>query len=285
VTQANKPHVSHILACIVYEPVDCTVDLVRNLNRLAPESLVALYVDQRYLDVYAQQWPSEGVRSALIPGTRPVPMPGLLPVLHGVYFDILRWADSEFVFDALTIVDSDQLLVSPGFARRILSFLDEHPSVGLLGSAHVHERQGPDSRYYQARKAHEEIRVWYPFLAQFDAWQSSFVHYSFWPSLAVAGRAVKGVLECVDSMPSLRSLLQQTKISALNEVLVPTIVRLLGWGLAPSPASFRYTRWRKPLSFPELRAAMADHNCYWIHPVTRDYDDPVRTFIRRTVGY
>jgi hypothetical protein len=277
--------VPHILAAIVYEPVDCAVDLVQNLNRLAPESLVALYVDARYADEYARRWPRRGLRAVMIPETRAVAKPRRQPMLHEAFFEILRWAHECCRFDALTMVDSDQLLVSAGFADTVARFLRAHPRVGLLGSASVQERQGPDSRFYLARRAYEELDLWRPFLAEFRDWESSFVHFSFWPSIVVPGRVVGELLGCLDSSAALRALLDGTQTSAINEVLLPTMVRLLGWQVAPSPASFRYCRWREPLTLEEAAAALADPSCYWIHPVTRTYDDAVRSFVRDAVGY
>jgi hypothetical protein len=278
--------VPNVLACLVHEPFDCAVDLVRNLNHLAPESLPIVYVDHRHHQRFARRWAGLGLRAVLHPEPRPVPVRGTLARTWWFALDVMRLARRLCRFDALTIVESDQLLVKPGFTRAVLAALERHPRCGLLGSSQAGVRQGPASELDIARRAHAELPAWRPLLERFPGWDRSFVQYSFWPSLVLSGRAVDELVRWTDAegggAPD--RLLAASRITAVTELLLPTLVHLLGWDLLPSPASYRHCHWRQALTGADVRAAVAEPDAFWLHPVPRTLDDPVRALVRALHG-
>jgi hypothetical protein len=278
--------VPNVLACLVHEPFDCAVDLVRNLNYLAPESLPIVYVDRRHLETFARRWSRERLDALLHPDPRPVPVRGTLARTWWFALDVMRFALGICRFDALTIVESDQLLVKPGFTRTVLSTLERHPRCGLLGSSLVGVPQGPSSHLAIARRAHAELVTWRPLLEGFPGWERCFVHYSFWPSLVLAGSTVSELVRWIDTSAgsTLDGLLSGSGITAVAELLLPTLVRLLGWDLLPSPANYRHCHWRRALTEADVRAAVAEPDVYWLHPVPRVLDDPVRSQVRALHG-
>src|SRR5262249_10139169 len=60
----------------------------------------------------------------------------------------------------------------------------------------------------------------------------------------------------------------------------PTLAALLGFRIARSPDSYRYLRYRYPYSWNEVESACAQPDAYWIHPIARRHDDPLRVAIR-----
>lgn len=215
-----------------------------------------------------------------------MPVRGTLARTWWFALDVMRLARRLCRFDAITIVESDQLLVKPGFTAAVLRALERDPRCGLLGSSQAGTRQGPLSPLTIARRAHAELPAWRPLLERFPRWQRSFVHYSFWPSLVLSGRAVDELLRWTDSdagdAPD--RLLAASRITAAAELLVPTLVHLLGWELRASPANYRHCHWRQPLTEVDVLAAVAEPDVYWLHPVPRTLADPVRSLVRALHG-
>jgi hypothetical protein len=278
--------VPNVLACLVHDPFDCAVDLVRNLNHLAPESLPIVYVDRPHLEPFAERWAGEGLRAVLHPDPGPVPVRDTLARTWWFALDVMRLARRLCRFDALTIVESDQLLVKSGFTRAVLAALEGHPRCGLLGSSQAGVRQGPRSPLAIARRAHAELPAWRPLLERFPGWNRSFVQYSFWPSLVLSAGAVDELLRWIDAGGggAADRLLAASRITAASELLLPTVVHLLGWDLLPSPANYRHCHWRQALTEADVRAAAAEPDVFWLHPVPRTYDDPVRSLVRALHG-
>jgi hypothetical protein len=274
------PYVPNVMACLVHEPYSCAVDLVRNLEHLAPESAVVVYVDRPHLEGFAERWPGERLRAVLHPDPRAVPVRRGLARTWWFAVDTMRFALDRWRFDALTIVDSDQLLVRSGFTETILAALRRHPRCALLGSQRTGTRQGSDSELLLARRGHEELALWRPFLDQFPGWEDRFVQYSFWPSMVLAGRAVPDLVRWADADPGFEAVLAESRITAVIELLLPTLLVLLGWEIRPSPASFRHCHWREALTVEEVRRALTEPDCFWIHPVPRMPGDAVRTLVR-----
>ena len=150
------PSFRNVFACLVHENTECVVDLVRNLRHLDPTSAVLLYNgsrDPHWLDS-APTFDRAG--AALHPAPRPMQWGRL----HDFAIDCMRYALAHLPFDAITIVDSDQLAMRPGYSERLAAFLAEEPGVGLLSNSP--ERQGPATRVQPARVAHGEIDLWRP---------------------------------------------------------------------------------------------------------------------------
>ncbi|MFL6290840.1 MAG: hypothetical protein ACJ759_08100, partial [Thermoanaerobaculia bacterium] len=104
------PALRNVFAVLVHERPDCVADLVRNLCHLDPGSQVLLY---------------NGGGRTLLNGLAPegaVIHPGPRRMewgkLHGFALDCMRFAlDHWPELDTLTIVDSDQHAVRPGWSE------------------------------------------------------------------------------------------------------------------------------------------------------------------------
>lgn len=110
----------NIFACLVHEKPDVVWDLVCNLRCLDPASSVLLYNNSGDPSLL------EDGRFHADPQVIVYPEPRLhrYGVLHGYMLDCMRWACQNLEFDTLTNVDSDQLLLRPGYTERLTQILD-----------------------------------------------------------------------------------------------------------------------------------------------------------------
>src|SRR5262249_26546498 len=75
--------------------------------------------------------------------------------------------------------------------------------------------------------------------------------------------------------------LSVSEIWATEEVILPTLTALLGFEIVKNPASYDFVQYRVAYSVAQIEQAMERNDCYWIHPVPRDYDNPIRQTVRR----
>jgi hypothetical protein len=78
----------------------------------------------------------------------------------------------------------------------------------------------------------------------------------------------------------LQGILSRSSIWATEEILLPTLVALLGHRSERGPSSYDYVLYRPPYEGPEIEAAMAREDVFWAHPVPRQYQDTFRAGIR-----
>lgn len=136
------------------------------------------------------------------------------------------------------------------------------------------------ARHAPRRTALQEIGAWLPFLAKFESGVRHFPQWSFWPATVFSRRAVHGVLTLVDTDPGLRSLMEHCRICAAEEVILPTLVSLLGLDMVPTPFDDTVVRFRAEFSLDVLAESLDRENRFWMHPVPRRWDDPLRAGIR-----
>jgi hypothetical protein len=179
----------------------------------------------------------------------------------------------------MTIVDSDQLALRAGWPARIRGCLDQERDVGLLGNQA--QRLPPSTDNAAAITAWREVELWRPFLNRFQDGEEKFVHWSFWPGTVISGDAARALVDRFDHDDELRAILGQSHLWVTEEILFPTLTALLGFRVARSPDNYRYLRYRYPYSWTELQSAFADPDAYWIHPIPRQPDDPLRVAIRQ----
>ncbi|QRK06071.1 glycosyltransferase [Archangium violaceum] len=263
----------NIFACLVHESRECVIDLVRNLHHLDPDSRILLYnggCDTTLL----QSFPFERYNAIVHPSARPMKWGWL----HDFALDCFRFALEHHPFDTMTIVDSDQLGLRPGYSAFLGEFLSQNPGAGLLGNVQTPNDPGPLAA--PALHARKELELWRPFLRKFPDGESKFVHWTFWPSTVFSADAARDLVTLWDTDSQLRDLLQRSRIWATEEVLFPTLVALLGHRVLTSPCHYDVVRYRVRYTVPQLEAAMARRDSFWAHPVPRRYDDPLRTHVR-----
>jgi predicted O-methyltransferase YrrM len=77
----------------------------------------------------------------------------------------------------------------------------------------------------------------------------------------------------------------RSKIWATEEVLLPTLVSLLGYTIAESPCSYDCVKYRAQYSVQQIDSALHKQDVFWVHPVTRQYGDALRKHIRTRMNH
>ena len=269
----------NIFACLVHENQACVVDLVRNLRCLDPSSVVLLYNGGQDPDLLNHGFPFERYGAVVHPSPRPLAWGRL----HDFAVDCMKFAAGRFAFDTLTIVDSDQLAVRPSYSDCLSRKLAGSPKIGVLGNAPY--VQAPHTRVGPAEAALKEIDLWRPFLRRFPHGEEKFVYWCFWPSTVFTADAARDLVPLFAADHELREILDRTRIWASEEVILPTLAALLGYEVAANPCSYEYVRYRAPYTLAQIDAAVSQPDVYWIHPVPRIYDDPIRKHIRERLSH
>jgi hypothetical protein len=271
---AAPPSIRNVFACLVHENLECVVDLVLNLRHLDPPSTVLLYNGSAEPQFLTGTFPFERFGVALHPSPRPM----YLDRLHDFALDCMRYALVHLPFDTLTIVDSDQLAVRPGYSARLAAFLAEERGAGMLSNNTL--REGPEVTHVSVKSAFAEIDLWRPFLERFPDWESKFVHRTFWPTTVFTEGAARALVTLCDRDAQIQEILRGTKIWATEELILPTLVALLGFRIAANPCSYDFVRYRTPYSIQQIDAAMCRRDVFWAHPIPRRHEDPLRRHIR-----
>ena len=76
-----------------------------------------------------------------------------------------------------------------------------------------------------------------------------------------------------------------TRIWASEEIILPTVAALLGYEIAINPRSYDYVQYRVSFTVRHIEAALDRGDVFWVHPVPRRYDDPLRRRIREQWNY
>ena len=266
--------VRNLHACLVHESPECVLDLVRNLRRLDPASTILLYDGSPAAGLLRSTFPFERYGAVVHPSPRPM----CWGRLHEFALESMRFALANLPFDALTIVDSDQLASRSGYSDRLDQALAAHPKAGVFSN--VTAVLPPGSRVGPAPAAFQELDLWLPFLRRFPRGEEKFPHWSFWPSTVFTAAAARDLTHLIDTDPLLPDLLQRSRIWATEEIVLPSLAVLLGYEVAPKPTSGDFVRYREVYSSSDIEQALQRPDVYWIHPVPRRYDDPVRSRIR-----
>jgi glycosyltransferase involved in cell wall biosynthesis len=270
---ARRP-AHNVYACLVHEARDCVIDLCRNLRKVDPESTILLYDGGHDRALLAPDPVLESLGAVVHPSPRPMRWGSL----HDFALDCMRFAQVSHPFDTLTIVDSDQLALRPGWTARIQEYLEREPGVGLLGNQA--ERLLPHTDNAAALTAWQEVDLWRPLLRRFPGGEDKFVHWSFWPSTVFSADAARALVQLFDDDEQLREILGRSHLWVTEEILFPTLTALLGFRVARSPGSYEFMRYRHPYTPHELESAFARPDAYWIHPIPRQHEDPLRAAIR-----
>src|SRR5690606_6009616 len=130
-----------------------------------------------------------------------------------------------------------------------------------------------------------EYELWKPLLQSFPQGEQKFVHWTFWPSTVIFKDVMHDLLKLFDENIQLKAIMQQTRIWATEEIILPTLISLLGFEIVQNTCSDSYVQYRKDYTDEDAAAAMNITDAYWIHPVKRDCNDSARKFIREEFHY
>src|SRR5665213_3603909 len=274
---ADQPFlIKNVYACLVHEQKDCVLDLVHNLHYHDPTSVILLYNGGTDKELLAGR--SDLEKYGVI--FYPTPVSQKWGYLYLFAVQCMEFAVANLAFDTITFVDSDQLCLRPGYVQYIGEYLNSRKNVGMLSSM-PHKVENDNLLVHPATQAFREYNLWKPFLKNFDKGESKFVHWTFWPSTVFTHDAARDLVHLIKSNNQLRSILQNTKIWASEEIILPTLTSLLGYEIALNPCSYTFVKYKKEFTIGEASEALNQTDAYWIHPVKREYNHPLRNYIRQ----
>ncbi len=274
--------IKNVYACLVHEDEDSIIDLVRNLHYHDPDSIILLYNGGANAKLIQSDFPFEKFGAVL----HPQPVPVKHGYLHTFALKCMEFALDNFSFDSITMVDSDQLSIRSGYSEYIGQFLSAKANVGMLSS--LPERVTPghtNPSVWPAVQAFKEYELWKPFLQKFPNGESKFVHWTFWPSTVFAKDAVKDLVKIFNEDMLLQQIMTASKIWASEEVILPTLVKLLGYEILLNPCSYEFVKYQKTYNLQELNNALNKTDAYWIHPVERKYENELRKYTRQQFNH
>jgi len=269
----------NVFACLVHESQECVIDLVRNLRHLDPDSVVLLYNGGKDEGLLNHSFPFAAYGAVVHPKPRPMEWGRL----HDFALDCMQFALEQIPFDALTIVDSDQLAARPGYSEYLGRFFAATPEIGLAGNCPT--VQPRNTRVGPAVAAFKEIDLWRPFLSRFQGGVEKFVHWTFWPSTVFSGAAARDLTRLFATDQQLQDIMSRSQIWASEEIVFPTLVALLGYQVVHNPCTYEYVKHRVAYSPRDLDVALSRPSVFWIHPVNRQYGDRLRGYLRRRLDH
>jgi hypothetical protein len=260
----------HVFACLVHERAECVVDLIRNLQFFEPGSAVMLYDGSaRSLSEHTSTFEALGATVCQAPRRQ------TWGRLHESVFDCLELGRERFGFDAMTFVDSDQLLAGRGYAAAVRTTLEREPGIGVIGTPNPSLGEP-----WVTVSERREQEIWRPFLDRYPhGLEQQFpAHWIFWPGTVITGDAAAALSE-LRTDPVFRALLAQSHFAS-EEIAFSTAAAALGFKVVPKPWR-DIIRWRRPIRVAEAEDALADPDCFWLHPVPRDLEHASRAFVRQ----
>jgi hypothetical protein len=256
----------------VHEKTDCVFDLVRNLRFFDPDSPIVVYDGSGGGALLLDSDALEKLGAVAYPAPKRMDWCRA----HVYMFDCLEYALDHYEFDALTAVDSDQLLIRHGYTTAVRKALAARPRAGLLATPHPTNLPQNRTPIPPDREQWESMRALFGYRGkqQLPIW-------TFWPGTVFTGAASAAICALRDD-PTLAEVLENSNVhTATEEVVFSTLAALLGYEVAQKPWDDRFLRWRPALRSEEVAVALRDPACYWLHPVRRDRDDPARAYLRR----
>jgi hypothetical protein len=265
----------NVFACLVHEKEDCILDMIHNLQFFDPSSIILLYNGGQNPQLFKDQ--PEFEKPGVV--VHPHPSPQKHGYLHQFAIDCMEYALENFAFESFTIVDSDQLMLRPGYTGYIQGFFKKNKQLGLL-SSNPKPFTPRDKENHISLQAFKEWDLWEPLLNKIPGNKDKFVHWTFWPSTVFTRNAIEDIIHEIRENESLRNLIAKTRVWATEEVLFPTLIRSLGYEIAQNPCSHKFVKYKTAFSLTQLTQAIKQENAYWMHPVPRVYQHKLRRRIR-----
>ena len=266
--------VRNVFACLVHESQECVIDLVRSLRYHDPDSAILLYNGGNNPGLLNDGFPFERYGAVIHPAPRQMKWGWL----HGFALDSMSFALDNFSFDTFTVVDSDQIALRTGYSQYLSRFLSGLDHVGMLGNSP--DRELSSTRISPAAQAWREFELWQPWLQRFPQGKEKFVHWTFWPSTVFTRDSTSDLVNVFAKDEQLNEIMGRSKIWATEEIILPTLVALLGYHIGANPCSYDWVKYKARYSERQIEAALARPDVFWAHPVTRQYGDALRKLLR-----
>nr|WP_084407026.1 glycosyltransferase [Pedobacter panaciterrae] len=271
-----RRQLKNVYACLVHESLDCVIDMVRNLHFQDPSSSIIIFNSNPNLKLSSCSFPFEEFGALVNPTVISVEH----GYLHNFALECMQFALDNFSFDIFTIVDSDQLSLQPGYSTFMSDFFSKKSNIGLLSNRPEHININ-NTDVFTSIQAFKEYDLWKPLLKTFKDGESKFVHWSFWPSTVFTCDAVTDLVKLFKTNTILQNIMKHTKIWATEEIILPTMVSLLGYDIELNPCCHDFVNYKKTYTTQELDSAFNESNAFWVHPINRKYDDTLRKYTRK----
>lgn len=260
-TERDSPVSFRICFVILSNHLDDSFhELIRALRTFCPDSDIAWYNSGR------RESPPPGIRK--IPTSRPLKYAKIAPAL----FDMLEWT-GQHDYDCMVNVETDLAIIKPGFEQFIEEQMTE---VDYL--AHGFRRRTPTISMWPAyRGIQSELSTLLSILGM------NYTNRCFNPAQAFSRKYISTLLSS-DIYPNLRAFTernQRPELSyVLEELILPTLADRFELSARPYPADVAIFNRYRPYHGPDdLALALRNPAAYFIHPVRRDPDDPVRAAV------
>lgn len=275
--------IQNVYACLVHENEDCIIDLVRNLHYHDPTSAILLYNGGEDTNLFKSGFPYSQFGAIIHPN----PCSVKHGYLHPFALNCMQFALENLLFDTFTCVDSDQLLIRSGYSQYIGAFLSSASDIGMFSNKpqRITANDTANSDVWPAVQALKEYDLWKPLLKQFPDGESKFVHWTFWPSSVFMADAVRELIKLFKENKQLQDIMTKTTIWATEEVILPTLIKLLGYDIVANPCSYDFVKYKKAYTLQDATCAFDKTDAYWLHPVERKYEHPLRKCIRERYNH
>ena len=272
----KEKHFRNIYACLVHEEPHCVIDMVRNLHYNDPTSHILIVNSNPNLELEKSSFPFNEFDAVIYPK--------IISVSHGYLHNFalssMQFAIDNFMFDTLTIVDSDQLSLRKSYSAYMAQYFSTQSNVGLL-SNRPERVTDKCVDVFTSAQAFKEYELWKPLLKSFPNGEQKFLHWSFWPSTVFTCDAIKDLLKLFDTNKLLKEIMCRTKIWATEEIILPTMVSLLGYDIKKNPCTPDLVNYKKDYTTNQLNRTFDKPSAFWVHPINRRYDDVLRKHIRK----
>lgn len=271
----------NVYTVLVHNAWACIIDLLKNLRSCDTESRILLYNGSQDPNLL-QGLPLEAYGVEVCPQ----PKPQAWGKLHHYTLDCLRYLLAGKDFDCLTIVDSDQLAIQDNFVPYLSAYIGQHGTVSGMIASSVEPRKLKNHHLIgQNSLVQQEFDLWHPFLKQYQLEPSGNFYNCFWPGTIFFRDLCEGLVNTYDKDSNFKLLWHNTQLFCTEENFLITAAHALGFPLHKSPLNYDYIKWRQQFTIQELRQVILKPDAFWVHPIPREVNHPLRRLIAEHRGY
>lgn len=249
-------------AILAHANEEVLADQIENIKRYNPHSKIVLYnggTDPEF---------GKNQSVPICPYSKPLQK----GKLGSFMLDVMRWLEETGEpYNYLINLDSDVMFIRQGYEKAIQRLMVDADCMGI----NMFVQQSPD-----------DLPHWYPgqmMWREWDRWQPFFGTDFFCGCLNVMQvyrrELVSRILNGLD-IPRLETLIEQTNVYALEEMLVPTLAVRSGGKHRTYPHTFStWVRLDRNLEVEDLADAQQNTDVYFVHPIERSVDNAARHWI------
>lgn len=250
---------SNLFACLVHDNEPVIIDLIRNLKRFDP-----------YSDILIYKGKNVEVKDYFLNDVSVYPTPKTIGWGHlGLFvYDCLKYV-VENNYSSVTIVDSDQLLVKDGYSEWVNAVL-RHNDI-------ITGRIAFNRDNYCTPLVDFSLSLTKSAMAQkaFGEYQDNALCSCFNPGTVYSRKFAEMAVEKLTEAMIIE--LVDNGAMAEEEPLFVSLANVHGMTIYDA-GELNALAWRREWTIEEIDNMLG--KLFWVHPVKRDIDDPIRTRIR-----